>query len=71
VQYPISSVAAAAAVAVETPVAVAPAVQLPAVAAVAARANGPDFEAASSFGGARLGYVFKLGAKGLGYYRDG
>merc|ERR1719158_55147 len=28
------------------------------------------FEAASSFQGARPGYVFKTGARGLGYYRD-
>ena len=28
------------------------------------------FAAATSFGGARPGYVFKLGAQGLGYYND-
>ena len=29
------------------------------------------FIAAASFGGAKPGYVFKSGARGLGYYRDG
>ena len=29
-----------------------------------------DFAAAAAFGGARSGHVFKLGAQGLGYYRD-
>eukprot|EP00931_Biecheleriopsis_adriatica_P052116 TRINITY_DN3029_c0_g2_i1.p1 TRINITY_DN3029_c0_g2~~TRINITY_DN3029_c0_g2_i1.p1 ORF type:complete len:1280 (+),score=456.61 TRINITY_DN3029_c0_g2_i1:132-3971(+) len=34
--------------------------------------NGPsqDFQAASAFSGARPGFVFKKGKKGLGYYRD-
>lgn len=33
--------------------------------------SGADFEEAAEFSGARPGYVFKLGAHGLGYYRDG
>ena len=32
--------------------------------------SGADFEEAAEFSGARPGYVFKLGAHGLGYYRD-
>ena len=38
--------------------------------AVEPAVEGPDFEAASSFSGARRGYVFKLGPKGLGYYKE-
>ena len=30
----------------------------------------PDFDASPRFEGARRGYVFKLGAKGLGYYKE-
>ena len=44
----------------------------------AANVEGPDeaaikatFEQAPSFTGARAGFVFKLGASGLGYYREG
>jgi len=33
-------------------------------------ADGADFEAAEQFSGARKGWVFKLGAQGLGYYQD-
>merc|ERR1712146_843453 len=33
-------------------------------------ASDDTFQAASSFQGARPGYVFKTGARGLGYYRD-
>lgn len=32
--------------------------------------DGDGFEAAASFGGARAGFVFKLGVHGLGYYAD-
>ena len=33
--------------------------------------RGLQILAASSFGGAKEGYVFKSGHQGLGYYRDG
>ena len=33
-------------------------------------AGGMDFSPAESFGGARGGFVFKMGARGLGYYAD-
>jgi hypothetical protein len=33
-------------------------------------ANGEVFEAARAFGGTRDGFVFKMGAHGLGYYTD-
>jgi hypothetical protein len=34
------------------------------------RNDEPAFERATSFAGARDGFVFKLGSRGLGYYRD-
>ena len=37
----------------------------------AAPTSGPDFMVAVTFTGARPGYVFKSGERGLGYYRDG
>ena len=33
--------------------------------------NPPPFVGHKAFGGSKLGYVFKLGASGLGYYQDG
>ncbi len=36
----------------------------------AAAAGEPDFEESARFAGARPGYVFKTGNRGLGYYRD-
>merc|ERR1711988_389364 len=33
-------------------------------------AGGATFEACQSFQGARPGWCFKMGARGLGYYRD-
>ena len=39
-------------------------------ASTASTGMGADFEAAAHFGGARAGYVFKVGPKGLGYYQD-
>ena len=44
------------------------AVAAPAV--VIAEGSGADFEESPKFVGARRGYVFKLGAKGLGYYKE-
>ena len=48
--------------------------QARAAAAALARRGGlpapPSFVAASAFRGARDGYVFKKGARGLGYYRE-
>ena len=32
--------------------------------------GGEDFEAAATYGGSRKGFVFKMGAAGLGYYKD-
>jgi hypothetical protein len=32
--------------------------------------SGGDFEEVASFGGAREGWYYKMGANGLGYYRD-
>jgi len=36
-----------------------------------AEGEGPEFEASTHFQGSRVGYVFKMDAQGLGYYRDG
>lgn len=33
--------------------------------------GGAAFDASATFTGARAGYVFKMGAQGVGYYRDG
>ena len=30
----------------------------------------PDFRSCRQFEGARIGYVFKTGPRGIGYYRD-
>ena len=42
----------------------------PAHAPVHAPAHAPPFVAADAFEGARAGYVFKRGTRGVGYYRD-
>jgi hypothetical protein len=42
----------------------------PAQVGVAAEAGGADFIASPKFTGSQAGFVFKKGAKGVGYYRD-
>jgi ribosome biogenesis protein BMS1 len=41
-----------------------------AAAAAAAAVDGVDFAPAAAFAGSRLGFVFKKGPQGLGYYKD-
>ncbi|GAB4821496.1 hypothetical protein N2152v2_008542 [Parachlorella kessleri] len=63
--------ATAAPVAEATPAgASAPAAAAAAAAAAGGTAGGELYYAAASFGGARPGYVFKMGPLGVGYYRD-